>query len=452
MRIARQFMSLVLTRWSSLGLGFLTTVISARALGPERQGAVTLLLATPGILAIFLGAGLPTAAAYLIKQERQALGGLVGAITGFYAVMGVGVLLLVWTGRPWIELFALRQMGLEIDPLWLWLLVGVLIGVLFSSLLTPLLIVSDKIRLLTVWTVTSHALGLALTWLLLVALRLGITGALIANLCAQALSIGVLAFWLLRGPAEGRLRFRAQILIKALRIGAQQFLVSSFAALFKKGDSYILAALLNVRAVGYYSVASSLYDLVIDIPRTLVWLMVRETAERGTGDRERQAARSIRLQIPASIVLVAAAAILIPPFLPVVYGGAFRDAVVPFVVLLGGVPLRTIHLGVSAYFIGTGYPGAMLLPVVVAAVTSLGLDFAAVPRFGLVGAAMTTVFGELLLAALSVRAFLRLADSPGLRALVPSKVELRQLATLPIRLLRSPSDEMAPPAKFGPGE
>jgi O-antigen/teichoic acid export membrane protein len=394
-----------------------------------------LLLSTPDILAIFLGAGLPTAAAYLVKQGRHTLGEVVAAIAAFYGIVGLGVFLLVWRGRDLIGAFAYRHMGILVDPLWLWLLVGLLIGLLFSSLLGPLLIVGDRIRLYAWWSVASQALGLVLTLFLVVVLRLGISGALAANLAVQAMAIGVLVYWLRGAPTEGRLRFRAPVLLRALRIGVQQCLVSSFASLFKKGDSFILAALLNVRSVGYYSVASSLYDLVIDVPRTLVWPMVREIAERDTGDREQLTARSIRLQIPASIVLAAAAAIVIPLTLPMVYGDAFRGAVIPFLILMVGVPIRVVTLGVSAYFIATGYPGAMLFPVTVAAATSLGLDFVAVPRFGLMGAAITTIFGELVLAILGVKAFADVARWSSIQALLPRRSDVLDLMKLPGHLL-----------------
>jgi O-antigen/teichoic acid export membrane protein len=394
-------------------------------------------MSTADILAIFLGAGLPTAAAYLLKQGRHTLGDLVGAIAAFYAIVGLGVFLLVWSGRDLIGAFAYRHMGLVVDPIWLWLLVGLFTGVLFSSLLGPLLIVGDRLWLFAGWSVASQVLGLVLTWFLVVVQRLGISGALVANLGAQAVAIGALVYWLRGASSEGRLHFRAPVLLRALRIGIQQCLVSSFAALFKKGDSFILAALLDVRSVGYYSVASSLYDLVLDVPRALVWPMVREVTERDTGDREQRIARSIRVQIPASIILAVACAIVIPPLLPLVYGNLFRGAVVPFIVLTGGVPLRAIHLGISAYFIGTGYPGAMLVPVIVAAISSLGLDLVAVPPLGLLGAAATTVVGELLLAILSVRAFARSTHGLSLSSLVPRRLEIHELLGLPIRLLKS---------------
>lgn len=439
MRVVRQFTALLLTRWGSLGMGLAAAVISARALGPERQGAVILLLSAIDIAAVFLGAGLPTSGAYLLKQGHHTLGEVVAAIAAFYAGVGVAVVVLAWIGRDLIGVYAPGRIGISLDLPSVGLLVALLVGTLFSSMLGPLLIVGDRTRIFASWSVTSQALGLVLTWCLLVPLRMGVKGALAANMSMQVVTICALVYWLKDSALDGRLRFRGSVLLQALRVGAKQWQVSSFATLFKKGDSLILAALLDVRSVGYYSVASSLYDLVIDVPRTLVWPMVREIAERGAGTREQLAAKSIRIQIPASIVLAIGAAIVIPLGLPILYGDAYQGAVIPFVVLMGGVPLRAVTLGLSAYFIATGFPGAMLLPMTAAAATSLGLDLVAVPSLGVAGAAATTIVGELVLAILSLRALAHATDISVLRALVPRRSDVLDLIRFPGRLLRTPA-------------
>jgi O-antigen/teichoic acid export membrane protein len=162
--------------------------------------------------------------------------------------------------------------------------------------------------------------------------------------------------------------------------------------------------------------------------------MVGEIADKDAVDREVRAAKGIRIQIPGSVALVLVAGLIMPWILPLVYGEDFSAAVAPFTYLLPGVVFRTIHLGTSAYFLGVGAPGALLVPVMSAAVVSLGLDLLVVPRFGLLGAAATTVLGEIAMATLSLRVFLRRSRLTLAEAVVPNKSDLLELGSLPRRL------------------
>jgi len=437
LKVARQFTSLLMTNWTVLGTGLLTTVITARVLGPERQGMLTLLRASVNLLAVFLGMGLPTAAAFMRKQREHPVGELVAGIAAFYGVTTLLVFAATLSGGDVVERLLLGvAQAPKVARVWLWLTVATLPGILITSLLTPLLIVDDKLGLLMVWRTSGQVLGLVLTCVLVVLMGLGITGALASNLVVQSTSLLTTGIWLREAGAEGKVRLVGSRLARAFHIGLQQHFVTLFANLFKRGENILLAYLLDLRAVGYYSVATGLYDLVIDVPRTLVWPMVGEIADKETADREVRAATGIRIQIPGSVALVLVASLIIPWMLPLVYGEGYRQAVVPFSYLLPGVVFRTIHLGTSAYFIGIGAPGALLVPVMCAAVVSLGLDILVVPRFGLLGAAATTVLGELAMAALSLRIFLRRSHLTLLEAVIPRKAELLQLRSFPRRLLQ----------------
>jgi O-antigen/teichoic acid export membrane protein len=436
-RVARQFSSLLVTNWTLLGTGFLTTVITARVLGPERQGLLALLRASVNLLAVFLGLGLPTAVAFMRKQRERPVGELVAGIAGFYAVATlIVVAAALWGGEVVERLFLGVAEGVPVARVWLWLTVATLPGILASSMLGPLLIVDDRIGLLMLWRTSAQILGLVLTCVLVVFMGWGITGALLANLAVQSASVLVTGIYLRGVGPEGKLRIIGTGMGRAFHIGLQQHFVSLSANLFKRGENILLAYLLDIRAVGYYSVATGLYDLVVDVPRTLVWPMVGEIADRATADREVRVAKGIRMQIPGSVALVLVAGLIIPWMLPLVYGEGFRAAVAPFSVLLPGVVFRTIHLATSAYFLGVGAPGALLVPVMSAAVVSLGLDLLVVPRFGLLGAAATTVLGELAMAALSLRVFLRRSRLTLAEAVMPRKADLLELGSLPGRLLR----------------
>ena len=176
----------------------------------------------------------------------------------------------LWSGDI-VERSLLGVSGdLQIARVRQWLTVATLPGILLSALLTTLLVVEDRIGLLMLWQTMGQALDLALTYILVFLLGWGITGALIANLVVQSASIPVTGIWLKSAGAEGRLRIGWRSLGRAFDIALQQHLVTPFANLFKRGENLLLAYLLDIRAVGYSSMATGLYDLVIEIRRTMM--------------------------------------------------------------------------------------------------------------------------------------------------------------------------------------
>jgi O-antigen/teichoic acid export membrane protein len=74
------------------------------------------------------------------------------------------------------------------------------------------------------------------------------------------------------------------------------------------------------------------------------------------------------------------------PLLPMIYGDAFADAVVPAFILLVGLIGEGAAGVVSAYLYGVGRPGANSLGIGVAVLVTIALDVLLIPRYQAIGA------------------------------------------------------------------
>jgi O-antigen/teichoic acid export membrane protein len=76
--------------------------------------------------------------------------------------------------------------------------------------------------------------------------------------------------------------------------------------------------------------------------------------------------------------------------IPLLYGAAFRPAVLAAQLLCVGLVGEGLGGVVTAFLYGTGRPGLNSMAVVAGLATTVGLDLVLIPRHGLLGAAVAS--------------------------------------------------------------
>lgn len=408
MKLIRQISSLLAIRWTLIGLGFITGIFVARTLGPQGKGVLTLLGSLMAMMSVVASLGLPSSAAYLHKQKKYSIGTLTGVAALFWVVVACAlVALLFWKFEAFIKIFAGDFRGVALEPIWLWLSLATLPGLVFSAFVNTILVIDDQMRLYTLASVGSQLVGTVLSWTLVIVLKWGVTGALVANVGVLCFATAIAFYWLRSCGEQGKLHLSWPAFVQMARTSYGPYFTGLVASIFKRGEGIVLALLLDIRMVGYYGVALTLYDLLIDIPRATFWPIMGRMADLTSSNQAEMAARSIRLQIVTMAGPVIAVVLISPALIPLVYGQVFAPAGLLLACMVPGVLFRTVHLGVFAYFTAQGRAEAALPCVTVAAVVNLGLDFVLVPHLGLIGVAISNVIAEVLEAMLSVILFLK---------------------------------------------
>jgi O-antigen/teichoic acid export membrane protein len=296
--LIRQISSLLAIKWSLIPLSFITGIFVARAIGPQGKGALTLLGSLVAMIAVVANLGLPSSSAYLYKQKKYSI----GTLTGVAALLGIVVTstlvaLLFWKSEVFIKIIGGDFGDSAIQPIWIWLSLATLPSILFLSFVQTILIIDNKMRIYTLVNIGGQLVGLALTLTLVIVLKWGVTGALFANVGMQCFSTAIALYWLMSCGEQGKMHFSWSALVQMVRIGYGPYFTGIIASIFKRGEVLVLALLLDIRAVGYYGVALLFYDLVIDMPRAVVWPIVGRLAEPANTDQAKDASRSIRMQI-----------------------------------------------------------------------------------------------------------------------------------------------------------
>jgi len=415
-------------KWILIPLSSITGIFVIRAIGPQGKGVLTLLNSMVAIITVIASLGLSSSSTYLHKQKKYSVGTLIGSASLLWVVIFcILAAALFWNSEAFIKIVAGDTGDSVIQPIWLWLSLATLPSTLLLSIVYNILIVDDQMRVYGLVNVGGNLAGLALAWMLVIVFKWGVTGALLANVGVQCFVTAIALYWLVTYGEQGRIHISKTAFVQMVRIGYGTYFSSIVANIFKRGEVLVLMSLLDIKSIGYYGVALVFYELLIDIPRVVVWPMVGRLADPSNANQAKEASRSIRLQMLIMSVPVIAVALISPFVIPFVYGQVFAPAGMFLTCIVSGVIFRAIHLGVYAYFTAQGRAEATLPSVTVAAVVNLGLDIVLVPYFGLIGVAISNVIAEILMAVMSIIVFLKRSQGRWCDLFPPRKNDLLDL-------------------------
>jgi O-antigen/teichoic acid export membrane protein len=158
-------------------------------------------------------------------------------------------------------------------------------------------------------------------------------------------------------------------------------------------------------ALGIYAVASRTAELLRLPSLAINYVLYPAYARLGAAAAVVEARAAIRRTwwVPAALAVPVAAAA--PVALPLLYGHAFRAAVVPTWILLAGMAGGSVYGVLSAFLSGIGRPGLTSIAQAAGLLVTLALDLALIPHLAIAGAAIASTFAYLTTACVLVACF-----------------------------------------------
>lgn len=426
---ARQTVHTMTTSAARIAVGGFTTIVLARALGPQGRGSYAVLV-TVATTAVVLG-NLSVDASHTslwsnartrdhtaIAANSLLFGLVVGALSTAGAALAVVVLgpnVIPVPGNGVLAL-ALAAIPCNMTTLYLnnvLLLRGRVETVNWGALLA-VCIPSTVLILLTA------AGSVTLGWLMAL------------WTAAAAIPLAVLL------PAiRPRLRDCDLVLAcRALGMGLRYHIGSTSLFLLLRADILILNALTSTTAVGIYAVAVSLAELTRVAADCIAQVIL---ARQMDGDDAAATALTVRItRLNAFLALgsVGLMCSLAPVLIPFVYGPAFQRSVAPLFALTPGLIAVGTTRMMSGYLLRLHRPMLRSGTAVVSLLVNVGLNLVLIPRYGIIGCAAASSISYCALAGMQVGWFLSATRTP-VRRLVPGSDELRYLKAMGSRLTRA---------------
>lgn len=392
---------------------FLTGVLGiyvSRVLGPEGRGVLALVMGSVLLVSMLLSFGSPHAAAYFIRHKPQSAKAILSCwncVLLFEAFVSAVVLL--WTGGVLTSFFL---GGYKLDLILVILLIGIIvissdIGVVGASVIAK----GDTTR----YSFSTN-LGTVVTFLVTILLLnlINLTewklhGVLTGYFAGQVLT----ALFLRKAYStyldysdsqnDGTIKW-----VQILNYGLKAQIGSIASLVFKRVDLFIIGYLVNPSAVGFYAIGLSLRDLALIVPRAMAGLIGGEMTDhqvQSSGLGIQLFKKSIWVNIGFSIAVTLFGVVSFPVVIPLTYGDAYSDAVLPAILILGSLIPLSLAIIVNPAICAYGKPMYMSFGNVVGGLLGLITIWYFTSSFGLVGGAVSSILASGILLAINTTIF-----------------------------------------------
>ena len=381
-------------------LSFVLLPLYTRRIGPADFGVLELLNRSGDILQMFLTCGLLMAALSFYQLEaidpkRQRLV-FSTALRGLVIAGGLGIAVL--------QLFpqTLSRVVLG-NPAYGWAVRIVLVSVLCEIVFNVGLLFQQaqlRSRVFVTMTVSRLLFGVAVNLVLVLGLQWGLKGILLANLIHTGTFAVIGAAWIVKEQGFG---FDRALFVEMLKMGAGILPGGIFFFMLNNADRYVMQSTRGAAELGLYALGYKIGKLgvmFVMTPFMKVWgsVMVKSAKDE---DGLRQIARVATYFTIAYMTFSVALGLAGQQILHVLTPQAYwRSAGIFAPVLLAHLFFGLATITDTAFYV-TKSTAIKPLLMAVGGLSSMALYLLLIPRYGMMGGALATLFGFAALAAVS---------------------------------------------------
>ncbi|MEV6848908.1 glycosyltransferase [Actinoplanes sp. NPDC051411] len=214
--------------------------------------------------------------------------------------------------------------------------------------------------------------------------------------------------------------------------------------LLSRIDVLILNALVPGAPVGLYTLAVSVGEITHVATNALAQVVLADQAEASLDRATGLTVRSVRASVIMAAGVVSAACLAAPWLVPILYGNDFRGSVPAIFALAPGVLAISATRSVLPYLLRLDRPWLVSGTSFLALAVNVMLNLLLIPRWGIVGCALASSAGWLVLAGCQVTWFTR-ATGTSPAALLPGRDDLaRARSEIAALRARRPAGEKSP--------
>jgi len=368
-------------------LNLLGSVIIARTLGPSGKGAALIVLLIGNLLALVLNCGISFSNVYFTASGKISPSKLLQNSVLFTILMtGLGVVLVTIVSATGLtqKLIPGISSGL--------LLAGVVVlpFLLLNAMLACLLQGLQQIITVNIINFLQALCNVVLIIILVVFFRFGIWGAVLATQVATVFAVGAKFFVLCGQGLEAWPKWDSPVVRETLNYGAKCYVANIMQFFNFRLDSLIVNVYLGASGTGLYSVSVALAELLWYLPNAAAYVLFPKSAEIEAHAMRKMLPKvlftTVGITTGTAIVLAIGGRLIIGTL----YSKAFLPAYGPLLALLPGVICLGAANVLLANLSGSGHPIYQSMSVGASLVFTISLDFALIPQYGIMGAAVAS--------------------------------------------------------------
>ena len=385
MTFFRNVLGTFATEVISVSLSVLLGIMTARLLGPDKRGILTLVMTLPLTLIKFADLGISQANIFFIGRHKRPVEAMAANSVVIALITGLIFAAALWLVRDLALNTVLRGLPAPYFAIIL--------------LLVPLLL------LYTYWMAILRAgerftLFNALRLLMPVSLLTCMGAALLishgdlgwaigAYLTGSLLAIGV-SLVVVGQRVSLRPAFDSRLARDSLSYGLKSYLQNLVGHLDYRLDIYLLAAFLDPRDVAFYSIAVSIAELSWYIPNSVGLVLFPKLSNEAVDRIHVLTAEVCRHTFAITLVVTAGVVAVGTIAIPLLYGTEYRPAIAPLLALGPGIVAMSLYKVLTRNFSSRDRQQVSAIIALVGLAFNVALDLLLIPRMGTTGAALAS--------------------------------------------------------------
>lgn len=401
-------------------LSIVVAIVIARVLGPEGKGAYSLIILVPTLLALLGNLGIGIANVYFGGSRKHNWAAL--ASNSLVSALGLGTLLAV----AFLAYFFIFHLSFTkgIEPRCLLLTTLVLPFSLLTVYFNSILLGQNRIREYNLVHLAQGSACLVLILFLLLALKAGVFGTIIAWVSAAILA-SILSILLVRKSTKIAWSFHFQLFKSSVKFGVKGYLGNVIQFLNYRLDMFLVAFLMSVTFVGYYSISVAMAEALWYFPAAVGTVIFGQTSRLGAEEANASTPRICRNTLFITVLAALMLFALGKPIITLFFGSAFLPALEPLWILLPGIVALSICKVLSNEITGRGKPMINTAAAGVSLAVNIPLNLLLIPRIGIAGAALASTISYTVTAILVLIAFMRISKNSLIDTIIIKPEDLR---------------------------
>jgi O-antigen/teichoic acid export membrane protein len=382
--------------------GFGTGIITARLLGPHDRGLFTLLVMLPQTLVTFAKMGVAQANVYYIRRANVSVSTVASNSLVLCVVVSVVLLVVAYFAGHWI----IEPFTEGAPHSYVWLALVLVPFLLIESYFMAILQAVEEFgayNMQSIYKAVMSFVGIATALLLL-------HGRLWAALMSQVTVLAAANLWLLyqvSRVAPFGLRWESTVGRGTLDFGVKSYVQTLAAHLHYRIDLYLIALLLNPEQVAFYSIAVNMTHPILQIPDAIGTVIFPKLAGASDEAAHERTAVTCRHTLFATIVAAVVYAGIGSQIMVLFYGKRYAPAIPPMFMMLPGIIMISLYQILSRNFTSRNRQQVNIIAAGVALAVNASSNLLLIPRYGIVGAALSTAISYSLAAGILLTVFVR---------------------------------------------
>lgn len=403
-----------------LALGF--TILVARLLGPEGKGIYTLAILLPTTIVMATNLGIGPATIYYVAQGKYSNKIILGNnlyIAIFFSAIGL------LTGYFFIYFYRTTLLP-GVESYYLYLALLLIIGNICFNYFQGLLLGKLIITKYNTITFAQSVLLIILTIILLPVFKIGIKGAIIANIVTVYFGALILFYSAYKISDGISLKLNVDYIRNVFSYGLKAHTGNVIGFLIYKIDLFLIGGIINTAAVGLYSVSAGLAERLWMISQTASFVLFPRVASEKDEQKKKMFTPIVSRNVFLLTIVGGFFLIILSDWLvTILYSEQYKDSVPALQILIPGIILLSAGRVLSNDISGRGKPEISIYTGVTALVVNIILNIIFIPKWGITGAAIASTISYSLSFMITLYFYGKISGNSWLITILPQKEDFQ---------------------------